>query len=193
MTPPYSPEAAGARCSVCPLKAQGAVPVPPVWGHKNMVPLVLVGEAPGMHEVRKREPFVGPSGVKLDELLWKTGVKRSQIMLITNALLCRPEVPDESGRKRYDVKGWLAWWRKENAQRKKFEQPPMENPFACCHPRLMAELAYAESLASGISRTAIVMPMGNFALGAVQGKPGKAFGIMKYRGSVIEPGKEPGP
>jgi uracil-DNA glycosylase len=194
----YSPMSWGARCDVCPLRTQGATVVPPKWTDpRAAVPLVLVGEAPGVNEVKRREPFVGPSGVKLDELLWKTGLKRSQVLLTTNTLLCRPEVPDQTGRKRFDVKGWVAWWRRENKQRKKFEQPLMESPFACCYPRLRNELATAEQIAQAIPssppKRLVVMPMGNFALGAVQEQPGKAYGIMKYRGSVIEPGKEPGP
>lgn len=196
----YSPESWGTRCDVCPLRTQGAVVVPPKWGDPKLAfPLALVGEAPGVNEVKRREPFVGPSGVKLDELLWRAnGLKRSQVLLVTNTLLCRPEVPNESGRKRYDVKGWMAWWRKENAQRKKFKQPLMESPFACCYPRLQHEIAMAGQMvaqqsSSLIKRDLVVMPMGNFALGAVQGQPGKAYGIMKYRGSVIEPEKGAGP
>jgi len=163
-------------------------------------------------EVKRGQTFAGPSGVKLDEIMWDVAGSSRAVAVITHALLCRPEVPEMEGRKRYELKGWLAWWRKENVRRKRdakawlaqfpdenpdgspFVPPPvpesfreLPNPFECCYPRLQSELAQAERWASGFKTTLVVMPMGSFALGAVSGKPGKPLGIVKYRGSVMKP------
>jgi uracil-DNA glycosylase family 4 len=52
--------------------------------------LMLVGEAPGYHEEREREPFVGPAGQKLDDILIKAmGIKREDVY-ISNIVKFRP-------------------------------------------------------------------------------------------------------
>jgi uracil-DNA glycosylase family 4 len=51
--------------------------------------LMLVGEAPGYEEERKGEPFVGPAGKKLDEILRAMGVAREGIY-ISNIVKFRP-------------------------------------------------------------------------------------------------------
>lgn len=50
---------------------------------------MIVGEAPGAEEDRKGEPFVGPAGQLLDEMLRAVGVRRSDVF-IANILKCRP-------------------------------------------------------------------------------------------------------
>ena len=49
-------------------------------------PLVIVGESPGSQEVREGEPFVGPSGKILDNIL----PFNADTQFITNALFCNP-------------------------------------------------------------------------------------------------------
>lgn len=185
----YDPEAKGAKCSACPLRHTTRV-VPPQWGTPKKdwpAPVVFVADAPGLHETKRGEPFVGPTGVKLGELTWdEMKAPAGEVMLKTSALLCRPETPGLEGRKKYEIKSYLAWLRKENVQRRKFGHPEMANPFECCYPRLKAELERAETITSRQEQL-IVMPMGNFALAAVMGKPGKSQSVMKYRGSVIHP------
>jgi uracil-DNA glycosylase len=61
--------------------------------------LIFVGEAPGFHEDRQGEPFVGQAGKLLDRLLAGIGLERSQVY-IANVLMCRPPgnrdpMPDE--------------------------------------------------------------------------------------------------
>jgi DNA polymerase len=69
---------------------------------------MIVGEAPGEQEDRLGEPFVGPSGQLLDNMLRAVGLSRlpnaegdpARQVFITNALKCRPPVnrnpkPDE--------------------------------------------------------------------------------------------------
>lgn len=62
--------------------------------------LMFIGEAPGFHEDRQGEPFVGTAGKLLDDLLLRIlGLRRSDIY-IGNVLKCRPPqnrdpLPDE--------------------------------------------------------------------------------------------------
>lgn len=51
---------------------------------------VFVGEAPGGTEDRLREPFRGPAGKVLDELLEGVGLKREEVW-ITNCVKYRPD------------------------------------------------------------------------------------------------------
>ncbi len=51
--------------------------------------LMLVGEAPGHHEEREREPFVGPAGQKLNDILKAMGIAREDIY-ISNIVKFRP-------------------------------------------------------------------------------------------------------
>ncbi len=50
---------------------------------------MIVGEAPGAEEDRRGEPFVGPAGQLLDEMLRAVGVSRGEVF-IANVLKCRP-------------------------------------------------------------------------------------------------------
>jgi DNA polymerase len=51
--------------------------------------VMFVGEAPGFHEDREGEPFVGAAGKLLDRLLAEIGLERSDVY-IANVLKCRP-------------------------------------------------------------------------------------------------------
>lgn len=178
--PVFDARAMKANCDACPLN--DCAPVPPEGPADAAI--VFVGDAPGKMEVQFGKPLVGPMGVKLDEVLWKAGLKRSQVRL-TNALLCRPEVPYETGKKRYDVKEYVAWLRRENVKRRKLKQEEIASPFDCCWPRLRREIWEADRWAwrRGAPNGAVVTPLSNFALKMVSG----AQGILKYRGSVLAP------
>ncbi len=61
--------------------------------------LLFVGEAPGMHEDRQGEPFVGAAGQLLTRMLGEIGMTRDEVY-IANVLKCRPPgnrdpLPDE--------------------------------------------------------------------------------------------------
>lgn len=56
--------------------------------------LVLVGEAPGAEEERRREPFVGPAGETLTKILQAMGLKRDEVY-ITNIVKFRPAKPNQ--------------------------------------------------------------------------------------------------
>lgn len=50
---------------------------------------MIIGEAPGVEEDRRGEPFVGRAGQLLDEMLRAVGVERGQVY-IANILKCHP-------------------------------------------------------------------------------------------------------
>lgn len=180
----YNPEHYGAQCSICPLRGQTYVPP---TGPLD-ADIVVVGEAPGFKEVQQQKPFVGPSGIKLDALLYFAKMKRDRIW-ITNSILCRPEVPGLDGVEKYDVKKYVAWIRKENALKKRAaklankDPEVIASPFDCCAGRLWGELGHFEKLAKerGQPNGAVVVPLGNFALKAIAGREG----IMKMRGHPL--------
>jgi DNA polymerase len=75
-------------CRACPL---GDIRTQAVFGVGNpQAELMFVGEAPGFHEDKQGEPFVGAAGQLLTKLIeQKLGLKRSDVM-ICNVLKCRP-------------------------------------------------------------------------------------------------------
>jgi len=62
----------------------------PGQGNPN-AQIMIIGEGPGEQEVKKREPFVGPSGNLLNQVLNACGISRSECW-ITNVYKC--EIPD---------------------------------------------------------------------------------------------------
>lgn len=198
----YDPRAAGCACDQCPLNGQRVIPPE---GNADAV-LALIGETPGMNEVKMGRPFVGASGQKLEALLYHVGLKRHQVF-ISNVILCRPEVPGLEGRKRYDFPTYLAWVRLENAKRKKaalaeakhnkrgkdvgLNYEVISSPIDCCSMRLGSELAVLEraALKRGQPNGAVVIPLGGFALEAIAGKKG----IMKHRGGILAAQMFPNP
>jgi DNA polymerase len=57
--------------------------------------IMLVGEAPGYEEERKREPFVGPAGQKLTDILKAMGLARDEVY-ISNIVKFRPATPRQT-------------------------------------------------------------------------------------------------
>ena len=51
--------------------------------------VMLIGEAPGYQEEREREPFVGPAGQKLNDILKAMGISREEVY-ISNIVKFRP-------------------------------------------------------------------------------------------------------
>src|SRR5437660_6171964 len=61
--------------------------------------LLFIGEAPGFHEDKQGEPFVGAAGQLLTRMLGEIGLRREDVY-IANVLRCRPPgnrdpLPDE--------------------------------------------------------------------------------------------------
>jgi uracil-DNA glycosylase len=86
-----------ATCTKCRLSA-GRTQV--VFGVGNpSAELMFIGEAPGFHEDKQGEPFVGAAGQLLTTLLGEIGLRREDVY-IANVLKCRPPgnrdpMPDE--------------------------------------------------------------------------------------------------
>jgi len=74
-------------CDCCEL-SKGRTQV--VFGTGNPeADILFVGEAPGFHEDKQGEPFVGPAGQLLDQLLASISLQRKDVY-ITNTVKCRP-------------------------------------------------------------------------------------------------------
>ena len=93
-------EEAAKDASTCPRcrLSQGRTQV--VYGVGNPdADLMFIGEAPGFHEDKQGEPFVGAAGQLLGRLLADTGIERDEVY-INNVVMCRPPgnrdpLPDE--------------------------------------------------------------------------------------------------
>lgn len=72
--------------------------------------LVLVGEAPGYEEEKQGEPFVGPAGKKLDDILKAMGLSRDAVY-ITNIVKNRPAMARQATNNRKptqeEMRAWL--------------------------------------------------------------------------------------
>ena len=84
-------------CTRCRL-SQGRTQVVYGVGDPN-ADLMFIGEAPGFHEDKQGEPFVGAAGQLLNQLLTEIDVPRDDVY-INNVILCRPPgnrdpLPDE--------------------------------------------------------------------------------------------------
>jgi uracil-DNA glycosylase len=86
------------RCVRCPelaaTRSQTVFGVGPIGAE-----ICFIGEAPGGDEDRQGEPFVGPAGQKLNQIIVGCGLRREDIY-ICNILRCRPPgnrppLPDE--------------------------------------------------------------------------------------------------
>jgi DNA polymerase len=86
-----------ATCTRCRL-SQGRTQV--VYGVGDPhADLMFIGEAPGFHEDRQGEPFVGAAGQLLNRMLAEVEIPREDVY-INNVILCRPPgnrdpLPDE--------------------------------------------------------------------------------------------------
>ena len=84
-------------CVKCRLSA-GRTQVVFGVGHPN-ADLMFIGEAPGFHEDKQGEPFVGAAGQLLTTLLGEIGLRREDVQIV-NVIKCRPPanrdpMPDE--------------------------------------------------------------------------------------------------
>jgi uracil-DNA glycosylase len=174
-----TPEEAGANCSACPLRARPKVRA---IGTTQAPKLVIVLDQPSYHDEKRGELGVGPSGVMLNDLLYHAGLKRSDVF-VTSAVMCRMQVPGETGAKQFDPKVYMAWLRLENTKRRAAGEPPIASPVDCCQLRLFSTLAHFENeaCAAGQPNGAVVVTMGPVALKAVADKDG----VLTWRGSPL--------
>jgi DNA polymerase len=80
--------------------------------------LMLIGEAPGYQEEREREPFVGPAGQKLNDILKAMGISREDAY-ISNIVKFRPSLPKQTTNNR----------------------KPTPEEMACCMPFIRSEIS----------------------------------------------------
>ncbi len=134
----YEPRQFGARCDLCPLNGCSTV-VPPET--RSTASIAVVGDYPGIDDMRNARPFTGAAGGEFDQALQQAGLDRRDLHL-TNALLCRP--PD--GKLEAVVAKVQKENRKiakENTARAKAGQPLLPTkllPQDCCRPRLVSEI-----------------------------------------------------
>jgi uracil-DNA glycosylase family 4 len=69
--------------------------------------VMLVGEAPGYQEERERQPFVGPAGQKLNDILKAMGLSREEVY-ISNIVKFRPSTPKQTTNNRKPVAAEIA-------------------------------------------------------------------------------------
>ena len=69
--------------------------------------IMLVGEAPGYNEEKEGEPFVGPAGQKLNDILKAMGVKREEVY-ISNLVKFRPAMARQTTNNRKPSPGEMA-------------------------------------------------------------------------------------
>jgi uracil-DNA glycosylase family 4 len=120
MSQPYDAEAAGAMCSVCPLKAHRiGGPVAPDL--KVGAQFAIVGDFPVYDDVRVNRPLASAGGMALNEALDKVGLSRSMAS-VHLAIACQPPGNDLK------------------MVRAKGRKLKMLDPVTCCAPRLKAEL-----------------------------------------------------
>ena len=75
------------KCFKCRLHTQGIFPI---FGDGSIkAKVVFIGEAPGLMENRLKKPFVGRSGLILNDYLSKINLSRNTVF-ITNVIKCRP-------------------------------------------------------------------------------------------------------
>ena len=79
-------------CETCPLAKKvnhKIIIVPPKWHVNKPLKYMIVGEAPGMEEIRKGQPFIGPSGRLLNGKRKAVGIDLDDC-LIANTCWCPP-------------------------------------------------------------------------------------------------------
>ena len=98
---------------------------------------LFIGEGPGRNEDLTGEPFVGPAGKLLDNMLQAIGLKRGDNAYIANIVKCRPK--DETGR----------------------DRPPSREEVAACMPYLQRQIALIQpTVLVALGKTAAVSLLG---------------------------------
>lgn len=98
---------------------------------------LFIGEGPGRNEDMQGEPFVGPAGKLLDNMLLAMGLKRGENAYIANIVKCRPT--DENGR----------------------DRPPAPAEVAACMPYLQRQIALIQpTVLVALGKTAALSLLG---------------------------------
>jgi len=98
---------------------------------------LFIGEGPGRNEDQQGEPFVGPAGKLLDNMLGAMGLKRGDNAYIANIVKCRPT--DGNGR----------------------DRPPSPQEVAACLPYLQRQIALIQpTVLVALGKTAALSLLG---------------------------------
>jgi DNA polymerase len=98
---------------------------------------LFIGEGPGRNEDMQGEPFVGPAGKLLDNMLVAMGLKRGDNAYIANIVKCRPT--DEGGK----------------------DRPPSPQEVASCLPYLQRQIALIQpTVLVALGKTAALSLLG---------------------------------
>lgn len=98
------------QCTGCPLSVTRTNVVFGVGPEQT--PVLFVGEGPGHYEDVQGEPFVGPAGQLLDEMLYIIDLSR-QNCYITNIVKCRP--PQNRDPMQTEQDACMGWLRRQTA------------------------------------------------------------------------------
>ena len=143
------------QCTQCGLCQGRTHAVPGVGDRKAR--WLFVGEGPGRNEDLQGEPFVGPAGKLLDNMLRALGMARGENTYIANIVKCRPVGAD--GR----------------------DRPPAPDEVAACMPYLQRQIALIQpDLVIALGKTAAVSLLGlgeDTALSGLRGKSHSYAGI----------------
>lgn len=142
-------------CTSCGL-CQGRAHAVPGIGDRQ-ARWLFVGEGPGRQEDLQGEPFVGPAGKLLDNMMRALGLARGKHTYIANIVKCRPVGDD--GR----------------------DRPPSADESAACMPYLERQIALIKPdviIALGKTAAASLLGVGeDTALSVLRGKPHSYAGI----------------
>ena len=140
-----------------------------------MVDIMLIGEAWGEHEARKRSAFVGPTGYLLNNMLIEAGIHRADCYL-TNVFNLQPlknKIENLCGPREQGILGY-----------------PSLLPGKYVNHRYGSEILRLRSEIKDVNPN-IIIAMGNVPCWAILGKTGvgKLRGIVQYSTRTIEPVK----
>lgn len=148
-------EASVRQCTRCRLCEGRHHAVPGVGDRKAR--WLFVGEGPGRNEDLQGEPFVGPAGKLLDNMMRALDLARGEQTYIANIVKCRPVGAD--GR----------------------DRPPADDEVAACLPYLQRQIALIRpQVIIALGKTAAVSLLGmpeDTALGSLRGQARDYAGI----------------
>lgn len=131
--------------------------------------IMLVGEAPGDHEVARGTPFIGPSGQELNKMLGEAKIARGECFT-TNVAREQPF--------KNNLGEFILQTKAKNPKNLPSKFSRLGNKFVTREIHEGVELLKREILAV---KPNIIVPMGNAALWALTGN----WGITKWRGSML--------
>lgn len=154
------------KCTSCELgrrRLSQSTPTPIVWGTGVKNGIMFIGEGPGREEEIRGEPFIGPSGKFLRQILAALKIKNFYITNVVSCRSCSPMV-DGSGN---TVIG-------HGGLPKMKDEAPLPTQIAACLPRLLEEIYLVDPV--------VIVTLGGKAAEALTGRP---ITITQQRGEEL--------